>query len=83
MILLKKMSGVVTALMTATDLCGNPDLEATLSMANYCREGCVDGLFVSGTNGEGANFSVSQRLKIAERILTQLDRSEMTVCIHT
>ena len=79
---MKKLSGVITALMTVADEKGLIDIESTVAYARHCVEGGVDGLFVSGTNGEGINFSVEQRLKLAKRLIGEF-KDRVQICIHT
>ena len=80
---MKKLSGVVTALMTLRDAHGTPDTKGTVMLAKHCIQGGVDGLFVLGTNGEGINFSVEQRMEVSRAVIEGIDRSKAKVCIHT
>ena len=79
---MKKLTGVITALMTVADEKGSIDLAATLAYAKHCVAGGVDGLFVSGTNGEGINFSVKERLELAKLLVSELG-GQVQICIHT
>ena len=79
---MKRLQGVITALMTVADEKGSINFEATLAYAKHCVEGGVDGLFVSGTNGEGINFSVEERLELARLLVSELGGT-VQICIHT
>lgn len=79
---MKKLTGVITALMTVADDKGNLDMAATLAYAKHCAEGGVDGLFVSGTNGEGINYSICERLELAKLLVKELG-GKVQICIHT
>ena len=79
---MKKLTGVITALMTVADNNGNLDMEATLAYARHCVDGGVDGLFVSGTNGEGIRFSTEERLELAKRMVEEF-HGRIQICIHT
>ena len=79
---MKKLTGVITALMTVADKNGNIDMEATLAYAKHCADGGVDGLFVSGTNGEGINYSVQQRLQLGKLLVQELG-DRVQICIHS
>ena len=79
---MKKLTGVITALMTVADENGNLDMTATLAYAKHCAAGGVDGLFVSGTNGEGINYSIEERLELAKLLVKEL-KGQVQLCIHT
>lgn len=79
---MKKLTGVITALMTVADENGNLDMAATLAYARHCADGGVDGLFVSGTNGEGINYSIEERLELAKLLVRELG-GKVQICIHT
>lgn len=79
---MKRLTGVITALMTVADEKGKLDMAATLAYAKHCVSGGVDGLFVSGTNGEGVNFSVAERLELAKLLVKEL-KGQVQICIHT
>ena len=68
---MNELNGVVTALMTVADKQGKTDIEATVAYAKHCAEGGVDGLFVSGTNGEGINYSLEERIALAKALLAE------------
>lgn len=79
---MKRLEGVVTALMTVADEQGRLDMEATLAYARHCVDGGVDGLFISGTNGEGINFSIRERLDLAKLLIQEVgDRAQ--ICVHS
>lgn len=79
---MRKLTGVITALMTVADDNGKIDINATVDYAKHCVNGGVDGLFVSGTNGEGINFSVEDRLQLAKKLIEEVGE-QVQVCIHT
>lgn len=79
---MKRLSGVITALMTVADKNGQIDMDATLAYAEHCVEGGVNGLFVSGTNGEGINYSIQERLELAKILIEEL-KGKADICIHT
>ncbi len=79
---MKRLTGVITALMTVADEKESIDFQATLAYAKHCADGGVDGLFVSGTNGEGINFSVEERLELARLLVKELG-GKVQICIHT
>ncbi len=79
---MKKLSGVITALMTVADANGKIDIGATLNYAKHCVDGGVNGLFVSGTNGEGINYSIQERLSLAKVLVEEL-KGKVDICIHT
>lgn len=79
---MRKLTGVITALMTVAKRDGSIDIDATLEYAKHCVQGGVDGLFVSGTNGEGINFSIDDRLCLAKVLIAELG-DKVQLCIHT
>ena len=79
---MRRLKGVITALMTVADMNGNIDIDATLSYARHCVEGGVDGMFVSGTNGEGINFSIQDRIALAKAVIDSMG-DQVGICIHT
>ena len=79
---MKKLEGVVTALMTVADEQGRLDMEATLAYARHCVDGGVDGLFISGTNGEGINFSIQERLDLAKLLIKEVG-DRVQICVHS
>ncbi len=79
---MKRLSGVITALMTVADKNGQIDMKATLAYAKHCVDGGVNGLFVSGTNGEGINYSTQERLELAKELIKEL-KGKVDICIHT
>ena len=79
---MNKLNGVITALMTVADKEGKLDIEATVAYAKHCVEGGVDGLFVSGTNGEGINFSLEARMQLAKTLIAEVG-DKVDVCIQT
>ena len=79
---MNQLNGVITALMTVADSQGKIDMEATVQYAKHCVEGGVDGLFVSGTNGEGINYSIEERLQLAKALIAEMG-DKVNVCIQT
>lgn len=79
---MRKLTGVITALMTVAKKDGSIDIDATLEYAKHCVHGGVDGLFVSGTNGEGINFSIEDRLCLAKVLIEEIG-DKVQLCIHT
>lgn len=79
---MKRLTGVITALMTVADTEGKLDVNATVAYAKHCVDGGVDGLFVSGTNGEGIKYSIEERLELAKALIAEVgERAD--VCIQT
>lgn len=79
---MKKLEGVITALMTVADEQGKLDMEATLAYARHCVDGGVDGLFISGTNGEGINYSIQERLDLAKLLIAEIGE-RVQICVHS
>lgn len=80
---MKKLHGVITAMLTPTNLSGKIDLEEAVRIAKHSVEGGVDGLFITGTNGEGIKYTNNQRLAMSKEIINSIDRSKTMICIHT
>ena len=80
---MKKLYGVVTALLTPARTDAEIDCDEAVRLARFAADGGVNGLFVGGTNGEGIKYSTTQRAKLAQAIVENVDHSRTMVCIHT
>lgn len=80
---MKKLYGVVTALLTPAKTDADIDYDEAVRLARFAADHGVNGLFVGGTNGEGIKYSTAQRARLAQAIAESVDRSHTLVCIHT
>ncbi|MBZ0141680.1 MAG: dihydrodipicolinate synthase family protein [Pseudorhodoplanes sp.] len=58
----KKLGGVIAAIATAIDACGQPDHARCVRLARHLLGNGCDGLNVLGTTGEATSFSVAERM---------------------
>ncbi len=77
----KRLSGVLTAILTPFDLNGNLALEHFPALLDFQRSAGIDGVIVCGTNGEGTSLSVSERKMALEAVLAH--RGELAVVAGT
>jgi 4-hydroxy-tetrahydrodipicolinate synthase len=56
-----QLGGVIAAVATAVDVCGEPDRARSVALAKFLLANGCDGLNVLGTTGEATSFSVEQR----------------------
>ena len=61
--------GILTAIVTPLDLQGDLALEHFPLLLDFQRQAHIDGVIVSGTNGEGTSLSVSERKQALEKVL--------------
>lgn len=63
---MKRLKGMITALVTPFDVEGEVDEEALRELVNFRVDGGVDSLFVCGTAGLGALMRPDQRETVFE-----------------
>lgn len=78
---MKKLHGIVTAMVTPFDKRGNVDLNALRDLTDFLIERGVNCLYPCGTTGEMYLLSVDERKMIAETIVKQA-AGRVTVYIH-
>ena len=77
----KRLSGVLTAILTPFDRNGRLALEHFPGLLDFQRRAGIDGVVVCGTNGEGTSLSVGERKQALETVLAH--RGELTVVAGT
>lgn len=65
--------GVLTAIVTPLDQHGNLALQHFSALLDFQRQAGIDGVIVSGTNGEGTSLSVTERKLALETALAHRD----------
>lgn len=78
---MEKLRGVMTAIVTPFDRSGEMNLEALPDFLQFQRAAGIDGVVVSGTNGEGTSLSVEERKRLLEAVLAI--KGELTVLAGT
>lgn len=64
-----ELRGILPAMVTPFDAAGALNLDALSSYLDFQRAAGVDGVVVSGTNGEGTSLSVDERKRLLEAVL--------------
>jgi 4-hydroxy-tetrahydrodipicolinate synthase len=78
---MKKMRGVITAMVTPFDGAGNVDIKAARGLTRFLIAKGVDCLYPAGTTGEMYLMSVDERKKLAEAVIEE-NAGRATVYIH-
>jgi 4-hydroxy-tetrahydrodipicolinate synthase len=78
---MKKLYGVITAMVTPFDGHDRPDLDAVGKLADFLIERGVHCLYPTGTTGEMYLMSVEERKAVAETVIRQAN-GRATVYIH-
>jgi 4-hydroxy-tetrahydrodipicolinate synthase len=73
---MKKIFGVVTAVLTPVDEAGEPDVDRFQGLIQTLEKDGSDGIFVMGTTGEGASFSVKERQVALEAAIQAAGKME-------
>jgi 4-hydroxy-tetrahydrodipicolinate synthase len=76
-----ELRGVMTAIVTPFDTRGELNLAALPPYIEFQRAAGIDGLVVTGTNGEGTSLSVQERKKYLEAVIEQ--RGDFTIVAGT
>ncbi|MCA1596764.1 MAG: dihydrodipicolinate synthase family protein [Chloroflexi bacterium] len=66
---MKSLYGALTAMVTPFDKSGALQLEAIEPFLRFQEAAGIDGVVVSGTNGEGPSLSVSERKRLLEEVI--------------
>lgn len=77
----KQLHGVLTAILTPLDLHGDLAPEHFPALLDFQRNAGIDGVIISGTNGEGTSLSVAERKQALETALAH--KSSLTVLAGT
>ncbi len=77
----KRLSGVLTAILTPFDVNGDLALEHFPALLGFQRNAGIDGVIVCGTNGEGTSLSVSERKLALEAVMAH--RGDLAVVAGT
>ncbi len=67
------LNGMLTAIVTPFDLEGNLALAHLPALLDAQRDAGIDGVVVSGTNGEGTSLSVAERKQLLEAVAGHRD----------
>ncbi len=78
---MSKIKGLIAATFAAYKEDGSIDLEIIPSYVEYLIEQGVKGVFVCGTNGEGPNLSVEERIAITEAYISAVNK-RILVFVH-
>lgn len=69
----KDLRGVLTAIITPFDADGAIDFDYVRRHLRFQREAGINGVVVSGTNGEGLSLSVAERKSLTEAVVSSAD----------
>lgn len=78
---MSKITGLIAATFAAYKEDGSIDLDIIPSYVEYLIEQGVRGVFVCGTNGEGPNLSIEERMAIVEKYIAAVNK-RMLVFVH-
>ncbi|MBE8721099.1 dihydrodipicolinate synthase family protein [Sphingobacterium pedocola] len=78
---MNKVKGLIAATFAAYKKDGSIDLDAIPSYVEYLIEQNVSGVFVCGTNGEGPNLTVEERMAITEKYIASV-AGRLLVFVH-
>ena len=78
---MKKMHGVITAMVTPFDNAGRVDIQATRRLTRFLVSKGVDCLYPAGTTGEMYLMSVEERKRLAETVIEE-NAGRASVYIH-
>jgi dihydrodipicolinate synthase/N-acetylneuraminate lyase len=78
---MKKLQGIVTAMVTPFDGSDGPDLDAVRQLTDFLIDRGVNCLYPTGTTGEMYLLSLEERKRIAATVIEQA-RGRVTVYIH-
>jgi 4-hydroxy-tetrahydrodipicolinate synthase len=78
---MKKLYGVITAMVTPFDVNGKVDTNAIRKHVDFLIEGGVDCLYPLGTTGEMHLMSVEERKLVAETVISQ-NNKRLTAYVH-
>lgn len=76
----KKLSGVVTPLLTPLNSNGEVDLLTYDNLIRHCYEAGVSNFFLMGTAGEGGGIVETEKLKAIERIVENWSDRACLIC---
>ncbi|GGH18530.1 N-acetylneuraminate lyase [Sphingobacterium alkalisoli] len=78
---MNKVKGLIAATFAAYNVDGTIDLEAIPPYVEYLIGQGVSGVFVCGTNGEGPNLTVEERMEITEKYIASV-AGRIRVFVH-
>lgn len=78
---MSKITGLIAATFAAYKEDGSIDLDIIPSYVEYLIEQGVRGVFVCGTNGEGPNLSIEERMSITENYIAAVNK-RLLVFVH-
>ncbi len=78
---MNKIKGLIAATFAAYRKDGSIDLDIIPSYVEYLIEQGVKGVFVCGTNGEGPNLSMEERMAITEKYIAAVNK-RLLVFVH-
>jgi len=78
---MSKIKGLIAATFAAYKEDGSIDLDVIPTYVEYLIEQGVKGVFVCGTNGEGPNLSVEERMAITEKYILAVNK-RIWVFVH-
>jgi N-acetylneuraminate lyase len=76
-----KIKGLIAATFSTLRKDGSLDLSLIKSLVQKLKSDGIKGVFICGTNGEGPNLSIEERMRVAEEYRKVAD-SEMMVLVH-
>jgi len=80
---MRKLKGIYAPIPTFLDQNNKIDLNGNIAACKKLLESDIAGLYIFGTTGEFAYFSIEERKFYIENLLYQLDTSkELIICIH-
>lgn len=78
---IKEFKGVVPALLTVFDKEENIDEKGMKELVNYLLDSGVNGLYLTGSTGEGFTMSNEERKKVVEIVMEEVD-GRVPVVVH-
>ncbi len=78
---MNKIKGLIAATFAAYREDGSIDLDIIPSYVEYLIEQGIKGVFVCGTNGEGPNLSIEERMAITEKYISAVNK-RILVFVH-
>ncbi|WP_126246284.1 dihydrodipicolinate synthase family protein [Chitinophaga rhizosphaerae] len=76
-----RIQGLIAATFSSFHADGSPDLTRIPSLVDQLIAGGVKGVFICGTNGEGPNLTIEERMQIAEAYVKAVNK-RCLVLVH-
>lgn len=78
---MQKIKGVLPAMVTPFDRAGNIDIGAIRALVSFFKEQKVDGLYLTGSTGEGFLMSPEERRQVVE-VTAEAANGELPFIVH-